>query len=330
MRHDFSRITLSALAVLMATCAPLLAQAEKQAKPASAKGSRREPPPAAAKNLGVPGQAGDLRAGGAIPVTDPQRAANFERLAQQVVQQGLPAVRAELIFVRHLCHLSREDFRTLQRESEAALRDVATRYIQASQPDRPVSGVLLQMNGRSSRSRDLDVAASLQATLINLMKRNLTGDQFATYRRELDLRAARAKESALKYLVEAIDLELYLADDQREKITEGLAKHWNDSWTASLEYFLYGSQVYPIGIDHYVSPILNNTQRKVWQGLQKLQAGGGFGLAWRGVVNDGGLDIELGEEVRPGPGATAGSKKENRPAPGSNKDRGNAAAVPKP
>ena len=85
-------------------------------------------------------------------------------------------------------------------------------------------------------------------------------------------RNANRRKAGLHYLVDAIDRDLYLSDQQRVKLTETLVLHWDDSWCTSLEYVLYGNKFYPIGTDAYVAPILNNAQKRIWQGTQKVGA----------------------------------------------------------
>ena len=87
------------------------------------------------------------------------------------------------------------------------------------------------------------------------MKKNLTAAQYARYQAEVAKRDAYNKQSAVRYLVDAIDGELFLADPQRLQLTEWLSSHWEQSWSANLEYrLLYGNQqFYPTGFDPYVN-----------------------------------------------------------------------------
>ena len=115
------------------------------------------------------------------------------------------------------------------------------------------------------------------------MKKDLTSEQFAHYQAEVEKRDANRKQSAVRFLVDAIDRDLYLSGQQRLKLTESLLAHWDQSWSMSLEYLLYGNQFYPLGIDAYVTPFLDATQKKIWQGTQKVGGIGGIGGVFGGL-----------------------------------------------
>ena len=104
-----------------------------------------------------------------------------------------------------------------------------------------------------------------------------------------------ASSAAVRYLVDAIDRDLFLSDQQRLQLTESLSSHWDQSWSTTLEYRLYGNQFYPTGFDPYVTPFLDANQKKAWQGHQSMAIGGFFGMVG-GFVNDNdALEVELGE-----------------------------------
>jgi hypothetical protein len=64
----------------------------------------------------------------------------------------------------------------------------------------------------------------------------------------------------------------------------------------ALEYVLYGNQFYPMGVDAWVTPLLDDSQKKVWQGAQKVGMVWGFGGVWSALMNDNdALEEELGE-----------------------------------
>jgi hypothetical protein len=95
---------------------------------------------------------------------------------------------------------------------------------------------------------------------------------------------------------------LYLSGPQRLKLTESLLAHWDQSWSMSLEYLLYGNQFFPQGIDPFVTPFLDATQKRIWQGTQKVGGIGGIGGVLGGFMNDvDALEVELGEERKAGP-----------------------------
>ena len=132
------------------------------------------------------------------------------------------------------------------------------------------------------------------------MKKDLTSQQFARYQTELEKRDAHRTHSAVRYLVDAVDHDLFLSDQQRVQLTESLTSHWDRSWDWALEYQLYGNPFYPVGVEPYVTPFLDANQKKAWQGHQRLGANANsFGMLG-GFMNDNdALEVELGE-VRKG------------------------------
>lgn len=227
------------------------------------------------------------------------RAANLENLIQQFMYQGRPAVRAELIFVRKICRLDQEPFRRIDRDAAAALKSVATKLAEAQQQGR-MPGQIRKATAQTPRT--VDGFSILHEELAAVMKNDLTAEQFAHYQAESEKRNANRRQAAIRYLLSTIDQELYLSDEQRVKLTESLSSHWDDSWTMTLEYLLYGNQFHPLGVDPLVTPYLNAAQTKVWQGSQKIAAVGGHFGVWGNFLNDNdALEEELGQPKRAEP-----------------------------
>jgi hypothetical protein len=228
------------------------------------------------------------------------RPANLENQIQQFLRQARPIVRAELIFVRKICELDVERFRRINRDAELALKDVAKTFVEAQHQ------VRVRLPGSARISPAVDGLALLHEGLASAMKKDLTPEQFVHYQAEVEKRDANRKQSAVRYLVDAIDRDLYLSGPQRLKLTESLLSHWDQSWSMSLEYLLYGNQFYPQGIDIYVTPFLDAAQNKIWQSAQKLGGIGGVGGVFGGFMNDNdALEVELGEPRNAEPGKFA-------------------------
>ncbi len=154
-----------------------------------------------------------------------------------------------------------------------------------------------------------DPGKQLQEGLALVIKRHLTPEQYAHYRSEFDKRSANRKQAALTFLVDVLDRDLVLSSLQREKVTESLSAHWDDGWCMYMEYVLYGNLFYPAGVDPFVTPLLSDHQKKVWQGVQKVQGFWGFGNHMGGMINDGDpLLAELGLEQKGDPQPAAAAK----------------------
>ena len=191
------------------------------------------------------------------------RPANLENMVQQYMRQARPLVRAELIFVRKICELDVEHFRRINQDVEAEFKEVAKKLVEAQQQGR------VRVAGRVQTAQTVDGLSLLHEALASVMKKDLTPEQFARYQAEVEKRDARRKQSAVRYLVDAIDRDLFLSDQQRLQLTESLSSHWDQSWDLALEYQLYGNPFYPVGVDPYLTPFLDANQQKAWQGHQR-------------------------------------------------------------
>jgi len=223
-------------------------------------------------------------------------AANRDNLIQQWTTQARPLVRAELIFVRNICKLDREKFRQINRDADRVLQEVVTKM--ADGQLQPRVNVRAAQRGQANP----DGGKLLQDGLAALMKKDLSPEQWSRYQPELDKRLASRKKIAVHYLVEALDRDLYLSDQQRARLTESLSSQWDDGWYVYLEYVLYGNQFFPMNIDPVVTPVLTYTQKKVWQGTQRVGGFWGFGGMGGGFTNDqDALEEELGEVKKADP-----------------------------
>jgi hypothetical protein len=212
-----------------------------------------------------------------------------ENLIARYTSLGRPLLRAELIFVRHVCSLDQEQFRRLSRDAELVLKHV-------------VSGIANDwINQRKiALGSDLDGGKRLQDGLTALMKKTLSEPQWSRYAAELEKRHAGRKPIAIRYLVAAIDRELYLSEDQRATLAELLSAHWNEGWDIYLDYMLQGNALYPADVDSVVRPILNEVQRKLWQGSQRVRIAPVFGVQLGQFAQDPDALLEEGAELNKG------------------------------
>jgi hypothetical protein len=210
---------------------------------------------------------------------------------RQYMNMGRPYVRAELIFVRHLCPMSQELLRQLSREAELVLTDVVTKMIDAVQQSRRTP------RGARLAAATPEYGRLLQDGLAGMFKKRLTSEQWSRYEAERDKRRASRKAAAVGFLVDAIDRELYLSPAQRTRLIESLSDPWDDGWEIYLDYQLLGNRFYPMGIDQYVSPCLSDVQKATWQGFQRAVLNSPFGGNLGQFAQDpDALEEERGEE----------------------------------
>ena len=226
-------------------------------------------------------------------------AANLAPLIDQFERQGRPFTRAELLLVRKTCQTSVAQLRAISHDADDALKSVATELAEAQQRPRRVV-----INGRVQQSQNIDGGKLLRERLTAVMKKHLTPEQWPRYQAETDKRLESRKQSGVRFLLATLDRELFLSDQQRDKLAESLSTHWEDGWGMYLEYILYGNQFFPLAVDPFVTPILNEHQTKVWQSSQRVGGFWGFGGVWGGFMNDNdALEEELGESPKKPPTA---------------------------
>jgi hypothetical protein len=276
-------ITSSSVGVLV-TSALVVAQMPK--------GVPRDPA-AFEKKTGERPKLEDMRTVAAKKAIAVARAAQLENMIQQIMRQARPAARAEVIFVRNVCELKVDQLRVVNRDIELALKEVVTKVAEAQQQGR------IRVVGKNRTTQTLDGSKLLREHFASVMQKDLTPDQLARYQCEVEKRDTNRRQAGLHYLVNALDRDLYLTQQQRDLLTESLSAHWDDAWCACLEYTLYGNQFYPATIEAYVTPYLDASQKKAWQGTQRGGAVWGFSGVWGGVMNDNdALEVELGDVVR--------------------------------
>ena len=164
--------------------------------------------------------------------------ANLENLVQQHMRQARPSVCAELLFVRKVCELDVAHFRRIHQDTESAFKDVMTKFVESQQRGESAWRPRARSRSRSRDRRLLMESLSCMRRLDSVMKKDLTPEQFAHYRAEVEKRQAFHKQAGVRYLVDAIDRDLYLSDEQRLKLAESLSSHWDPGWNTSLEYLL--------------------------------------------------------------------------------------------
>jgi hypothetical protein len=106
----------------------------------------------------------------------------------------------------------------------------------------------------------------------------LPAEQLAQYRHEATQRSERRKRAAILSAISVLDAALWLTPEQREAISESIESHWQADWEQWSMLQRYGGQYFPQIPDTCVTPHLNQDQRAVWNGLQKVSFG-----AWNAV-----------------------------------------------
>lgn len=208
---------------------------------------------------------------------------NADGQAQQYMQQFRPILRAEYHIVRVVCRPDAEQRKAIARDGEQTLREAASKYVDMMR--RPMT---------VAQRAEAEPRRQIRAGLAKSVKARLPAEMVRKYEEEIAKRDASRKQLAVRNLVARLDRDLVLSPDQRDKIAESLGAHWDDSWCQSIEMFMYDYQFLPPIPDQYVAPFLNDPQKGIWRGIQKVYGfWGGFGMMGGIMVDDPLEDEEL-------------------------------------
>jgi hypothetical protein len=189
--------------------------------------------------------------------------------AQQYEQMLQPKMWRELEFIRKTCDLTREQRPKIKAAADASLKKAAKEVMRGMQ--RP--------DGQG------DAGTFIRKEMRTTLEKTLTPEQMARYTEETAKRAAVRKKATLRSVVAQLDGYLYLSREQRDKVMQELQTNWKDDWESWIIIGQqYGGSYFPMIPDQHLVPHLNEKQKSVWQGVQKVNPGfwGGGGLRQQG------------------------------------------------
>ena len=196
----------------------------------------------------------------AVPL---QPAAQLDAQVQQFIQQFRPLFRAEYYFLRRICDLAPDQRKQVAREGERAVHDAAKKFAELQQK--------MMQGGWRPGTQYPEPQQVLEDVLSKSVAGFLSPAQRARYKEEIDKRIANRKQVALDNLVAKLDSDLVLTALQREKISESLSSHWNDSWSQSMQMLMNIEHFFPNIPDNLVVPFLTENQKKSWQRIPRNQ-----------------------------------------------------------
>jgi hypothetical protein len=236
-----------------------------------------------------------------------------EEVLPEFVRQFEPAFKrlyvSELHFMRMSSRATRPQYEKIAEECKPALTTAIKNFAKAMQE---------QMNPGNAMSREPgDPRRTISDELVKSVKKNLSAEQAANYQKELDQRHAARKKAIVLNLLFKIDQILFLTQEQRDSLQNVLTNNWNSSWHQMQWLEMEGGYLPPMP-DSKITPLLTQTQRKVWSGVQKGNIFFGFD-----EVVDGGFAVDESWEDRPA--------EKNKPAPDKKavKDKGAAKQAEK-
>ncbi|MDB5349866.1 MAG: hypothetical protein JWN86_1113 [Planctomycetota bacterium] len=228
--------------------------------------------------------------------------ANLAPMIAQFTQQYRPVLASELQFVRVVCEPTKEQRKEIAREGEAAFTD-AMKTLAAAQLRGRVGNRIVFL-GAVAPAQAVGAAAAnteprylIQSGLAAAMRKHLSAEQLARYQVEIDKRNADRKELTVHNLVSILDQHLVLTAVQRDQLCDAMLQNWSENWLGTMEILSYNQQYFPTIPDKVIAPILNKTQKKIWDGTQKISGGANFnGFQMRQMIQFGDEPALVGDD----------------------------------
>ncbi len=190
---------------------------------------------------------------------------NVANLEREFLPQFQPLVKAEQAFVQRACGLNKEQRAQIAKAGDECLKAAARKYALAQNQWRNGRGVRI-VGGQPVLP---DPRGLVQQHMAGIVQSKLRPEQAEQYRQECDKRAAHRKDMAVRNLVAELDERLVLTAEQRDKLVESLASHWQDAWAQSIQMLLQSNQYLPSIPDQHVVPFLNEKQKAAWRNIAK-------------------------------------------------------------
>jgi len=236
----------------------------------------------------IPAQEESSAGAAAEPAETNDREEVVEAQVQQYVQMLQPLMWRELEFIRKTCDLKPEQRAKIKSVADASVKRAAADMI------RP----------RQGGPRD---ASAVRKEIEKALKEVLPETQLSEYVKESEQRKAAHKHAAIRCVVSQLDVLLYLNKQQRDEISKSLETNWKDEWEQWVMILQYGGLYFPMVPDQHLTPHLNDEQKEVWKGAQKIGIGywgGGLGQEahdddwWKGPADAEGAKTKP-VEVKP-------------------------------
>lgn len=200
----------------------------------------------------------------AAAVVEDVPAEALDAQAAQYEQMLRPKMWRELEFIRQNCNLTLEQRPKIKAAADASVKKAAKEVLRGMQ--RP--------DGQG------DAGTFIRKDMQPVLEKTLTPEQLARYQEEAAKRAVARKKATLRSVMAQLDGYLYLTREQRDKVTQTLDTNWKEDWEQWMAIWQYGGSYFPMIPDQHLVPHLNDKQKSVWQGVQKVNPGfwGGGGM----------------------------------------------------
>jgi hypothetical protein len=201
-------------------------------------------------------------------------------LKEQALRQLGPLLQVELIFAKRTCKPTTDQMRNMRDDLRKFVKDEVNDFFDLMQ------GRVARTGGGFRVARKL-----LDDRLATFVEKNLSKEEAARYRDELQKRDANEREVCALNLVALLDRELCLTPKQRDAIQKSLLENWDDGWSQTVEVGAMRGQNYVPSIpDEVIENHLDAAQIEVWGSMTKIgNVNWGFQvfrLGWFGMPVD--------------------------------------------
>jgi hypothetical protein len=181
-------------------------------------------------------------------------------IKEQALRQLGPLLQVELIFAKRTCKPTRDQMQNMRQDLGKFVKDEVNDFFDLMQ------GRVARTGGGFGVARKL-----LDDRLAKFVETNLSKEQAADYRAELQKRDANEREVSALNLVVFLDRELSLSPKQRDAIQRSLMENWDDGWSQTVEVGAMRGQNYVPSIpDEVIESHLDATQIEVWESMTKI------------------------------------------------------------
>ncbi len=257
-------LTTSAVACAVLASAAVSAQVQKAEPKAAAKEVMKkavEAKPAVKAKAVLNGRV--IMRGGAAPDPDQEKA-----MAEQFRRQLRPLLRSQLHVIKTVCATSKEEQAKIAREGEAVLDEAAKKFSATQMAMQ--RGIGFQAGQDFPNPRE-----NIRDGILRVVKAQLPADRAGRFQADVDEQIAYQFRTAARNLVARFDEVLVLSEEQREKLSDSLAKS-KDNILKNFDGNSYNGPYLPAAPDNLVTPFLTQSQLKIWRETQKVHFGVNF------------------------------------------------------
>ena len=143
-------------------------------------------------------------------------------------------------------------------------------------------------------------------SVVAAAKAKLSPEQWDRLQKESENKAQDRREAVLQNVVTKLDQLLILTPEQRSKLENSLRTRWDDRVYPQLEMLTAYENYFPAIPENQISPLLTETQRRVWGDVQKINFSSirmANGFAVQGQLDlpeeeDADVQAALAEEIK--------------------------------